>query len=97
MAEITAKITVHNPTAGAPAAQESTSDIPHLRESRVGVLVNQKQHAELVLSAIADRLSEDYGCIKTMVGHKVTTGPAKPEVIEQLVNTSDWVLLGSAD
>ncbi|MDA0301629.1 MAG: hypothetical protein O2822_03805 [Chloroflexi bacterium] len=92
-----AKITVHNPTAGAPASQESIAEMPDLRESRVGILTNQKQHAELVLSAIADRLSQDYGCIKTMVGHKVTTGPAKPEVIEELVSTSDWVLLGSAD
>ncbi len=93
----TAKITVHNPTAGAPASQESTADIPDLRESRIGILVNEKQHAELVLSAIADRLENDYGCIKTMVGHKVTAGPAKPEVIDQLVSSADWVLLGSAD
>lgn len=92
-----ATITVHNPTAGAPAAQESTAEMPALRESRVGILVNQKQHAELVLTAIADRLAQDYGVIKTMTGHKVTAGPAKPEVIAQLVASSDWVLLGSAD
>ncbi len=92
-----AKVLVHNPTAGPPESQESTAEMREMRESRVGILVNEKQHAELVLSAMVDRLAHDYGVIKSMIRHKITTGPAEPAVIDELVASSDWVLLGSAD
>ncbi len=92
-----AKVLVHKPTAPPPVAQQSTAKMKNLRESRPGVLANQKQHAELVLSAIVDRLGTDYGVIKSMIGHKVTSGPAEPAVIDQLAASSDWVLVGSAD
>ena len=88
---------IHNPTAAGPEQQAFNSEMQDLRESRVGILANQKQHADLILGAIADRLAVDYGVIKTVVTKKVTNGPTPPEVENEIVEECDWVLLGSAD
>jgi hypothetical protein len=90
-------VQVYNPTAAGPEEQEATTEMQDLRESRVGVLANQKQHADLILGAIADRLSLDFGVIKSVVAKKVTNGPTPPDVEDELVEECDWVLLGSAD
>lgn len=88
---------VYNPTATEPEAQEDGAEMQDLRESRVGILANGKQHADLILGAIADRLSLDYGVIKSVVAKKVTNGATPPDVEDELVEECDWVLLGSAD
>ena len=92
-----ATLQIYNPTAAGPEQQEFNSELQNLHESRVGVLANSKQHADLILGAIADRLSVDYGVIKTVVAKKVTNGPTPPEVEDEFVEGCDWVLLGSAD
>jgi hypothetical protein len=92
-----ATVQIYNPTAVGPEQQALTSEMQHLRESRVGILANQKQHADLILGAIADRLSVDFGVIKTVVAKKVTNGPTPSEVEDEIVEGCDWVLLGSAD
>ena len=92
-----ATVQVHNPTAAEPQSQEIATQMRGLRESRVGILENGKQHAELVLSAIVDDLSRQYGVIKSVVGHKTAAAPAAPEVIDELAEHSDWVFVGSAD
>ncbi len=92
-----ATMQVYNPTATGPEQQALNSEMQNLRESRVGILANQKQHADLILGAIADRLAVDYGVIKTVVAQKVTNGPTPSEVEDELVEGCDWVLLGSAD
>ena len=88
---------IYNPTASGPAQQELNSEMQNFRESRVGILANSKQHADLILNAIADQLAKDYGVIKTVVAKKITNGPTPPEIEAKLVEECDWVLLGSAD
>jgi hypothetical protein len=92
-----ATVQIYNPTVVGPEQETLTSAMQHLRESRVGILANQKQHADLILGAIADQLSVDFGVIKTVVAKKVTNGPTPSEVEDEIVEGCDWVLLGSAD
>ncbi|MBG93389.1 MAG: hypothetical protein CL792_05340 [Chloroflexi bacterium] len=91
------KIQILNPTKNGPVQTESNSEILELRESRAGILANQKQHASLVMEAIIDQLSHDYGVIKTVVASKITNGPTPKELESELVENCDWVILGSAD
>jgi hypothetical protein len=92
-----AKILVHNPSAPEVSTRTAVSALAAIRESRAGVLSNGKQHAELVMSEIARRLGDRYGVIHTYTGHKPVAGPAEPAVVEELVSSCDWVLVGSAD
>ena len=91
------KVQILNPTKSGPTQEESNSEILELRESRAGILANQKQHASLVMEAIVDQLSLDYGDIKTVVSSKITNGPTPKELEKELVDNCDWVILGSAD
>ena len=91
------KVQILNPTKSGPTQEESNSEILELRESRAGILANQKQHASLVMEAIVDQLSLDYGVIKTVVSSKITNGPTPKELEKELVDNCEWGILGSAD
>ena len=91
------KIQIVNPTAPEMVADQSGGRFPEIRESHVGVLENGKQHAELILTEIARALGDRYGVIHATTQHKSVALPADPAVIDTLVNTTDWVLVGSAD
>jgi hypothetical protein len=60
-------------------------------------LENGKQHAELLLTTIAGLLGSGHGVELVTVTHKSVAAPASPEVIDELVESTDWVLVGSAD
>ncbi len=90
-------IELHNPTASEPAADGDVRDLPEIRESIVGILENGKQHAKLILTAIAENLGERYGVIHAMTRHKPVSTPADPQILDELANSTDWVLVGSAD
>ncbi len=92
-----ATVELHNPTAPEPAAQDGLQDMPQIRESVVGVLENGKQHAKLVLEGIARDLGDRYGVIHTITRHKPVSTPTDPEILDELAETVDWVLVGSAD
>ncbi len=92
-----AKVQVHNPSAPEQEPAAATAQMTDLRESRVGILENGKQHARLLLSAIVDDLAQRLGAIPSVVGHKSASAPAEPEVIDELAGRSDWVFVGSAD
>ena len=61
------------------------------------MLENSKQHAELILTSIAELLGHDHGVQLVTVTHKTVAAAASPEVIDELVEKADWVLVGSAD
>ena len=86
-----------NPSAPEPAAAAPTPPIAQLSESRVGVLENGKQHAELILTSIAELLGAAHGVELVTVMHKSIAAAADPAVIDELVDKADWVLVGSAD
>ncbi len=86
-----------NPSAPEPAATAQTSPIAQLSKSRVGVLENGKQHAELILTSIAELLGAAHGVELVTVVHKSVAAAADPAVIDELVEKADWVLVGSAD
>jgi len=90
-------VELHNPTAPEPIAQDSLQDMPKIRESVVGVLENGKQHAKLVLEEIAKDLGDRYGVIHSMTRHKPVSTPTDPAILDELAETVDWVLVGSAD
>lgn len=91
------KVRLVNPTAPEPTAAVGSGGIDRLRNSRVGVLENGKQHAELILASIAELLGPEHGVELVTVAHKSVAAAADPQVIEDLVATTDWVLVGSAD
>jgi len=91
------KVQLVNPSAPEPAAAEATAGLARLARSRVGVLENGKQHAELILTSIAELLGTSHGVELVTVAHKSVAAAADPAVIDELVETADWVLVGSAD
>jgi hypothetical protein len=88
---------LHNPTAPEPAVQGGPRELPELRESVVAVLENGKQHAKLVLEEIAAELSKRYGVIHSITRHKPVSTPADPAILDELAQSAEWVLVGSAD
>jgi hypothetical protein len=92
-----ATIRVHNPQAPLPRAIEVTGELANLRESRLGVLANTKQNADVLLHAFADDLSNRYGVIKVLTGTRPATERCRPEQIEEFAGACEWVLTGSAD
>ena len=86
-----------NPSAPEPAVAAPTPPIEQLRKSRVGVLENGKQHAELILTSVAELLGATHGVELVTVMHKSIAAAADPAVIDELVEKADWVLVGSAD
>jgi hypothetical protein len=88
---------LHNPTAPEPAEAVGAEALRSIREARIGVLENSKQHAELALTTIVEELGKQHGAVLSMVGHKSAAAPAKPELLEELAESSDMVLIGSAD
>jgi hypothetical protein len=92
-----ATVLLHNPQAPLPQASASLTALPHLRESRAGVLANTKQHADLLLNAIVDEMGKTYGVIKELNGLRPATSRGDPAQIEQFAQACDWVITGSAD
>ena len=92
-----ATIRIYNPEAPAPPPSVELDTLGKLRESRVGVLANTKQHAELVLNAIADLATQRYGVIKELTGLRPATSRGDSAQILEFAQGSDWVLTGSAD
>ena len=91
------KVQLVNPSAPEPVAAAPTAGLAHLGRSRVGVLENGKQHAELILTSIAELLGASHGVELVTVAHKSVAAAADPAVIDELVASADWVLVGSAD
>jgi hypothetical protein len=91
------KLRIVNPTAPEPALVVGSGGLSTLGGSRVGVLENGKQHAELLLRSIAELLGAEHGVELVTVAHKGIAAPASQEVIDELVAETDWVLVGSAD
>jgi hypothetical protein len=91
------KLQIVNPTAPESALVVGSGGLSHLAGSRVAVLENSKQHAQLLLTSIAELLGAEHGVELVTVAHKSIAGPAAPEVIDELVGMADWVLVGSAD
>lgn len=92
-----AKVRLINPSAPEVAARNAINKMVGIRESRVGVLANNKQHAELALSEIARLLGERYGVIHAVTNRNHGAEPADEAVIQRFVESCDWVLVGSAD
>jgi hypothetical protein len=91
------RLQIVNPTAPEPALVVGSGGLSRLVGSRVGVLENGKQHAELLLTTIAEELRARHGVELATVTHKSVAAAAPPEVIDELVSEADWVLVGSAD
>jgi len=91
------KVELHNPTSAGPEPQAAPEEFPDVRESVVGVLENGKQHAKLLLEEIAKDLGLRYGVIHGMTRHKPTSTPADPGILDEMANSVDWALVGSAD
>ena len=90
-------VELHNPTAPEPTTQDSLQDMPKIRESVVGVLENGKQHAKLILEEIARDLGDRYGVIHAITRNKPVSTPTDPGILDELAQSVDWVLIGSAD
>ena len=91
-----AKVTLHNPQAPELTRDAGSPDLPALRESTAGVLTNDKQNSELIMTAVVEELGKCYGVTHAMVAHNASRG-IKQEVIEELAAKCDWVLVGSSD
>ena len=73
---------------------------PVLAGQRVAVLENGKPNAKLLMTRVAERLSERAGVEVAFVTDKGSGNAATPadqEVIEKLAAEADLVLTGSAD
>lgn len=86
-----------NPTAPEAELIEGSGGLARLAGSKVAVLENGKQHAELILTTIAELLGPQHGVELVTVAHKKVAAAADPAVIDELVELADWVLVGSAD
>ncbi len=91
------QLQIVNPTAPEAEVALGSGGLARLAGSRVGVLENGKQHAELILTSIAQLLGPDHGVQLVTVVHKSVAAAADPAVIDELVEKADWVLVGSAD
>ena len=91
------RLQIVNPTAPEPGLIVGSGGLSHLAGSRVAVLENGKQHAELLLTTIAGLLGSEHGVELVTVAHKSVAAPAPSEVVDELVRSVDWVLVGSAD
>ena len=92
-----ARVVLHNPSAPAPKEEQPSGSLIPLAESRAGILANGKQHAELVMSAVIDRLAQQYGVIKAGTGRITTSSRSDPVVLDEMSRAADWVIVGSAD
>lgn len=91
------KLQLVNPTAPEPTAGATSGGFREIGGARVAVLENGKQHAELLLTGIADALVAGHGAVRAATRHKTVSAPADPAVIDALVEEADLVLVGSAD
>ena len=91
------RLQIVNPTAPEPGQILGSGGLSRLAGSRVGVLENGKQHAQLLLTTIAELLAVEHGVQLVTVQHKTVAAPASQEVIDTLVAQADWVLVGSSD
>lgn len=91
-----ATIVVHNPIGAELETGSGNTDLPLLRESGAGVLVNGKQNAEFIMTAIIEEMGKQYGVVPTDVSH-IRVAATPKESLDDLVAKSDWVLVGSAD
>ena len=91
------RLQIVNPTAPEPGQILGSGGLSRLAGSRVGVLENGKQHAQLLLTTIAELLAAEHGVQLVTVQHKTVAAPASQEVIDALVEQTDWVLVGSSD
>jgi len=91
------KLQLVNPTAPEAALVTGSGGLARLADSRVGVLENGKQHAELLLTTIAELLGPDHGVELVQVAHKPIAAPADPGLLDELAEKTDWVLVGSGD
>ncbi len=91
------KVLIHNPKAPLPQQVDELGDLVSLRESRAGILANQKQYADLLMNKIVDDLGSRYGVIKALTGTRPTTSRADPAQLDDFAKTCDWVITGTAD
>ena len=91
-----AKITLHNPQAPELSRDAGSPGLPPLRESTAGVLTNDKQHSELVMTAIVEELGKRFGVTNALVAH-TASGGIKQETVDELAAKCDWVFVGSSD
>lgn len=91
------KLKIVNPTAPEAELITGSGGLAQLANSRVGVLENGKQHAELLLTSIAELLGPDNGVELVQIAHKGIAAPADESVLDDLAEKVDWVLVGSAD
>ena len=91
-----AKITLYNPQAPELSRDSGNPDLPPLRESTAGVLTNDKQNSELVMSAILEELGTRYGVTNAVVCH-TASGGIRQDTVDELAAKCDWVIVGSSD
>jgi hypothetical protein len=69
-----------------------------LQGKRLGILDNSKTNADRFLQMVAEELQELYGVAEWRMLTKDNLGsPARPEILQDLVRDSDFVITGIGD
>jgi hypothetical protein len=69
-----------------------------LQGKKLGILDNSKTNADRYLTMVAEELQELYGVAEYRMITKENLGsPARPELLEELVRDSDFIITGIGD
>ena len=69
-----------------------------LQGKKLGILDNSKTNADKYLTMVAEELQELYGVAEWRMITKENLGsPARPEILQDLVRDSDFVITGIGD
>jgi hypothetical protein len=69
-----------------------------LEGKKLGILDNSKTNADRYLTMVAEELQELYGVAEWHMVTKENLGsPARPDILEELVKDSDFVITGIGD
>jgi hypothetical protein len=69
-----------------------------LQGKKLGILDNSKTNADRYLTMVAEELQELYGVAEWRMVTKENLGsPARPEILEDLVRDTDFVITGIGD
>jgi hypothetical protein len=93
----TKRLTVYDPTAEPQARGIALAPrLATLRGRRAGILDNGKPNADVLMSAIVERLRASHGVAAVVKRGKPVAGPPSDEALADL-SRCDFALVGSAD
>lgn len=89
---------IYTPTGQvAPSTSTTSTAVDTLDGKRIGILENRKPNSRLLMTRLAERMSERTGAELVLVESKNAAIAAEDQVLHRLTKEVELVLTGSAD